>query len=103
MRRNTGGEGQAVPEASTKVAVWAHDVTGVPGAQYRYRLRAAVYNPLFQKHDRLIDELDAVAEMRGIRMQNAGHAAGWIRGLARVVRGCFRSPAPGPSSLASHV
>ncbi len=35
--------------------IWAHDLTVQPGRTYRYRLRALVYNPLFQKR-RLMDD-----------------------------------------------
>ena len=31
------------------VPIWAHDMTVQPGMEYRYRLKAWVYNPLFQQ------------------------------------------------------
>lgn len=33
-----------------EIKVWAHDVTGEPGASYRYRLRVVVNNPLFDRN-----------------------------------------------------
>lgn len=61
-----------VDELSMKVTVWGHDITVLPGRVYRYRLRVAVYNPLFQKHDRLVDELDAVADKLGWESEPSG-------------------------------
>ena len=33
--------------------IWAHDLSAKPGRSYRYRLRVRVFNPLFQKGNRL--------------------------------------------------
>ena len=42
--------------------VWAHDLTALPGGKYRYRIRVAVLNPLYQRHERLVEEQIALAD-----------------------------------------
>ncbi|MCE9590560.1 MAG: hypothetical protein K8S99_08565 [Planctomycetes bacterium] len=37
--------------AQNRVPIWAHDITVQPGKTYRYRIRPAVFNPLFQKRE----------------------------------------------------
>jgi len=97
QRSTDAREPDEVDELSTKVTVWGHDITVLPGHVYRYRLRVAVYNPLFQKHDRLVDELDAVADELGWESEPSGwgqaiaiHPKAYffvVRGSQRVAEG----------------
>ncbi len=50
---------------STEVPVWAHDITAVPGATYRYRARVIINNPMFgrnlQEGQRALAEASTIA------------------------------------------
>lgn len=51
----SGGEADAGNDSlpfleSPSVKMWAHDLTGLPGATYRYRARAIINNPLFDRN-----------------------------------------------------
>lgn len=54
-RLNTelGGQvrGSLPGDDDNRISIWTHDVTVVPGATYRYRLRPAVLNPLYQRRE----------------------------------------------------
>jgi hypothetical protein len=55
LRRNPavpapGATGSTADEPSRKIKIWAHDLTVQPGRTYRYRVIAAVLNPLFRQN-----------------------------------------------------
>jgi hypothetical protein len=47
--------GSIVPDALGNIDIWAHDETAQPGRTYRYRLRAVIYNPLFNTANTAVD------------------------------------------------
>ncbi len=44
-----GGQGRGVEQGPEELRVWAHDVTGVPGETYRYKLVVSMFNPLYRQ------------------------------------------------------
>ncbi|HEV8378410.1 MAG TPA: hypothetical protein VGP99_06135, partial [Tepidisphaeraceae bacterium] len=47
--------GSITPDALGNIDIWAHDETAQPGRTYRYRLRAVIYNPLYNTANTAVD------------------------------------------------